>query len=101
MALLPASKKLEISRLPRVHGDMCLATEEEFENLFPDCVRGAVPGFGQAYHMELIWDEDLLQSENLYFEAGDHQALIQIEQDEFRALFSHYPHAEISTPRAE
>ena len=42
--------------------------------------------------------EVLLQK--LLAEAGDHQALIQIEQDDFRALFSQYPHAEISTPRA-
>jgi Ala-tRNA(Pro) deacylase len=101
MALIPACNKLEMSRLPHVHGEMCLATEDEFESLFPDCELGAVPGFGQAFHVDMIWDEELLAAQNLYFEAGDHQALIQIQQDEFRQLFGQYPHALISVPRAE
>lgn len=99
MALLPASNILELGWLPGVQGGMHLASEEEFDRMFPDCARGAVPGFGQAFHVDMVWEDELLEQDDLYFEGGDHRTFVQIAQKDFRELFSAYPHQVISMPR--
>ena len=44
VAVLPASHHIEISELKRQFGDdVELATEHEIDELFQDCVRGAIP----------------------------------------------------------
>ncbi len=99
MALIPASNRLNLAWLPEsMRGEMSLAREADFGGLFPDCVWGAIPGFGQAYRMDMIWDDSLLEHKDLYFEAGDHEALVKIDQEDFRDLFCQYPHSSISMP---
>ena len=98
MALMPAANRLKLSWLPPRYAHMQLAGEDEFVRMFPDCALGAVPGFGQAFHMDMVWDEELLERDTLYFEGGDHEALIRIDQYDFRDLFGRYDHAVISLP---
>jgi len=98
MALMPASNRLLLSWLPPPYAEMVLAREEEFARMFGGCRSGAVPGFGQAFEMEIVWDEVLLESDRLYFEGGDHEALVSIGQFDFRDLFGRYPHGVISVP---
>ncbi len=99
LALMPASNKLKLPWASReLAADLVLATEAELSDVFPDCEAGAIPGFGQAYDMDLLWDDELSDQAQLYFEGGDHEALVEIKQDEFQALFGAYPHAAISLP---
>jgi Ala-tRNA(Pro) deacylase len=96
MALLPASHRLKLDWVSEVLGcELALAAEPEIETKFPDCVSGAVPGFGQAYLLEMIWHEELARCPQLYFEAGSHEDLIQISHAEFQELFRHYAHGVI------
>ncbi len=97
MALIPASNKLKIAWVNgALKKDLVLAQEEEISSQFTDCEFGAIPGFGQAYDMEMIWDDELEQQSQLYFEAGSHKELIQIDNYEFGLLFEQYPHGVIS-----
>lgn len=96
MALIPASNRLKLSWLPQPYAQMQLAREEEFTPIFADCVLGAVPGFGQAFHVDMVWDEELLERDRLFFEGGDHEVLVAIGQHDFRDLFGHYEHGVIS-----
>ena len=53
MAVLPATKHLSLSRLRTAAGagNAEIASEDEFEELFPDCELGAMPPFGNLYDM--------------------------------------------------
>ena len=97
MALIPASNKLKFPWVNRaLRSDVVLAGEAEIASLFPDCVLGAVPGFGQVYDMELLWDDTLANQSPLFFEAGSHEDLIMIDQLEFSRLFEKHPHGVFS-----
>lgn len=98
MALIPASNRLNLDWLPRGFDGLGLAREDDFKSMFPGCALGAIPGFGQAFELEMVWDEEFLERPLLYFEGGDHEALIRIGQYDFRDLFCRYPHAVISLP---
>ena len=99
LALTPACNRLQMRWLKTdtVRQPM-FAREAELPDVFPDCCLGAVPGFGQAYNLDMVWDDELGRQPYLYFEAGNHEELIRIEQHDFHQLFDGYPHAVISLP---
>ena len=97
MALVPASRDLDVRMLNREIGrDLHLVSEDELQDLFPDCEMGAVPGFGIAYNMPVIWDDALASEDDVYFEAGDHQQLVHVDHDQFMTMHSKIPHGPIS-----
>lgn len=84
MALVPASHMLVLNWLDRDRpGHHRLATEAELDMLFEDCDKGAIPGFASAYNLPMLWDHALREPEELYFEGGDHQTLIRMQQRDF------------------
>lgn len=100
VAMVPADHSVKVSRVnSNLNRSLVFADESEAHELFPDCEKGAIPGFGQAYNLELIWDEDLETQSKLYFEAGNHQDLIEIDNEQFKILFEHQPSGDISTPK--
>jgi Ala-tRNA(Pro) deacylase len=99
IALAPACNRVELDWVRKGAAvDPVLAREAELGEVFPDCTLGAVPGFGQAYQLEVVWDDELGEQPSVYFEAGDHEALIEIDRDEFHRLFDGFPHGVISQP---
>ena len=99
IALTPACNRVDLDWVrDSTTVDPVLAREAELTDVFPDCAMGAVPGFGQAYQLDVIWDDDLGEQPSVYFEAGDHEELIEIDRDEFHRLFDSFPHGMISAP---
>lgn len=99
MALTPACNRVELDWVREgAAADPVIAKESELSEVFPDCELGAVPGFGQAYQVDVVWDDELGQQQSLFFEAGDHRELIEIDHDDFLRLFDGFPHATISRP---
>jgi len=51
LAVLPATRRLDIEKLRRVVGtdSVEIAREAEFQDLYPDCELGAMPPFGELY----------------------------------------------------
>ena len=99
LAILPASNRLMMPWIyDEINRNLVLADESELETLFPDCALGAVPGFGQAYNLDIIWDDQLQQQPDVYFEAGDHRELIHINKQQFASLFQDQAHSVISLP---
>lgn len=97
MAVIPASQHLKINEVNHVLGrDMELATEAELRSLFFDCELGAIPPVGEAYGMETIIDESLIECPDIYLESGNHEDLIHIRGASFTRLMQHAPHARIS-----
>jgi Ala-tRNA(Pro) deacylase len=88
MAVLPATKKIDLDQLEQVTGvrTASLASEREFQTMFPDCEPGAMPPFGNLYDMRVFVDELLALDEHIAFNAGTHAELIQLEFADFRRL---------------
>ena len=99
MAIVPASRRVELPRLAqRLGRELGLSTERDVRDLFSDCQRGAVPAVGQAYGVEVIWDDCLASCADVYFEAGDHTDLVRMSGKEFTFLMGRKPHGSISRP---
>lgn len=99
MAVVPASRRVELQSLERHLGRrLALATEREIRDVFVDCSQGAVPAVGQAYGVEVVWDDCLAACPDIYFEAGDHTDLVHMSGKEFTFLMGRKPHGRISQP---
>jgi Ala-tRNA(Pro) deacylase len=98
MAVIPANRHVKIGELnQKLNRKMGLATEMELRTLFSDCDTGAIPPIGHAYGMVTVIDESLIQSNDIYFEAGDHEDLIHVKGSSFRKLMQGLQHTSLCT----
>ena len=87
LAVLPASRRLELERLRDELGrSLRLTDEREMTRLFPDCQLGAVPPLGAAYGLVTIIDSSLEDRDEVFFEGGDHQTLVRMDGNSFLDL---------------
>ena len=87
MAVVPANRQVDLQMLQRATGrTLRLAPEYAFGRLFRDCELGAMPPVGSAYGMPMMIDESLRGMREVYFEAGDHEELIQMDAEQFCAM---------------
>lgn len=102
MCVIPASNQLVLEwlRYGRQH-DYEIATEQELAGLFPDCDEGAIPGLGEAFHMDMIVDNSLLNMKDVYIEGGDHSHLLHIGHRDFNRLMADAWTAPISCLKGE
>lgn len=97
VSVLPTNHTLEIDWVnEELNRNLEMACEDEFKSLFKDCEAGAVPALGDAYGMQVIWDDDLAYTADIYIEAGDHEHLIWLDRKAFKTLMSSLPHTVIS-----
>lgn len=93
VAVLPSTHRVDLGQLHhQLHRLMGLAVEPEVGGLFRDCELGAIPPIGAAYRIETIVDDSLLQQPEVYFEAGDHEALVHVTGKAFGAMMAGVPH---------
>jgi Ala-tRNA(Pro) deacylase len=88
MAVLPALYKIDFGLLKKATGakKIELASEEEFEDIFPDCEIGAMPPFGNLYGIEVFVAEKLTEDEEIAFNAGSHTELIKLSYKDMERL---------------
>lgn len=87
LAVLPASHHIRLSDLRRQLGDdVDIATESEIEELFDDCVRGALPAIGECYGLDMIVDDSIVRQPEVYFEGGDHASVVHVSRSQFADL---------------
>ena len=88
MVVLPANRKVVLSDLREVLGaeKAQFATEEEFQNLFPDCEIGAMPPFGNLYGIEVYLAPSLAEEAEIAFNAGTHTEIIKMAYRDFEQL---------------
>ncbi|WP_319562915.1 YbaK/EbsC family protein [Marispirochaeta sp.] len=88
MAVLPADCKVDLKRLKQLTGakQASIAHEEEFSYMFPDCSVGAMPPFGNLYHVPVIADSDLMKDETITFNAGNHTEAIRMAAADYSRL---------------
>lgn len=87
MAVLPASRRLDIERLKKAldEKDVRIAEESEFKGLFPDCEPGAEPPFGNLYGMRTLVDRALADGEHFFFNAGNHHEAAGVDYKDYEA----------------
>ena len=88
MAVLPASRQIDLSLLKTTLGarSVSLATEAEFQDLFAGCEAGAMPPFGNLYNVPVYVDESLSKDKEIAFNAGTHNELIRLSYEDFARL---------------
>ncbi len=88
MAVLPASRKVDFAALKSATGarEAGLASEKEFQGLFPGCELGAMPPFGNLYGMEVWVDDSLTRDAEIAFNAGSHTELVRLAYKDFERL---------------
>ena len=87
LAVVPGEHYLDLKSLgEHLNRDLQMADESELGKLFVDCKEGAVPALGVAYGLTTLVDESLLNQPELYFEAGDHESLIHVQEADFEIL---------------
>lgn len=88
MAVLPASYSVDFDQLRKATGSSTveLASEDEFEDLFPGCELGAMPPFGRLYGMQTFMAASLADDEEIAFNAGSHTELIKMSFSDYYNL---------------
>jgi Ala-tRNA(Pro) deacylase len=88
MVVLPANHRINFAKLTEETGagEVRLAEESEFGDLFPDCSLGAMPPFGNLYGIEVIVDQTLANDDDITFNACSHTELIQLSYRDFETL---------------
>ncbi|MBW2630852.1 MAG: YbaK/EbsC family protein [Deltaproteobacteria bacterium] len=88
MAILPSSYKVDLDLLREATGagKIELASENEFQDMFPECEIGAMPPFGNLYEMDVFVEESLTGNKTIAFNAGSHTELIKLAYKDFTKL---------------
>ena len=99
LAVLPACYRLHLGKLHHaLDRNLGLATESEVAVIFGDCALGAIPPAGVLYDLETIVDEALLEQDDIYFEAGDHEQLVHMKRADFIELLGDAKRGTFSVP---
>lgn len=97
LAVVPATHQVQLGKLRKKYKRyLSLAEEKDLHELFADCSMGAIPPVGKAYGVDVIFDDQLSERQDIYFEAGDHTDLIHVSGKDFRALMGNVSHGEFS-----
>ena len=88
MVVLPANIKVDLDHLKDFTGvnKVELATETEFNGLFPDCELGAMPPFGNLFGIDVYVDNTLSKENEIAFNAGSHSECIKLTYTDFARL---------------
>jgi Ala-tRNA(Pro) deacylase len=88
MLVLPAPYHVNPEKAAEALGikDFRLASEEQFEDAFPDCEVGAMPPFGNLYDVPVYVDEALAEDERIVFRAGTHTDTMSVGYADFERL---------------
>lgn len=88
MVVLPASMKVDLGRLLDATGagEVELAQEKEFEQLFPGCDLGAMPPFGNLFGLRTFIADELTEDEEIAFNAGSATELIKLAYRDYARL---------------
>jgi Ala-tRNA(Pro) deacylase len=88
MVVLPASKQVNLAVFGKLTDSeyVCLASERDFKDSFPDCEVGAMPPFGNLYGLQVYADTSLARDKEIAFNACSHLELIQLAYSDFERL---------------
>jgi Ala-tRNA(Pro) deacylase len=85
MVVVPAPVHVDLDKAGNLlgHGEVRLATEEEFVSRFPDCEPGAEPPFGNLYGIPVFLDETLRKRQRMVCRDGSHTTAIVLAVNDY------------------
>ncbi len=87
LAVLPASYHIDLKKLAGIVGSPVeLLEERQYSRFFPDCEPGAVPPFGELYHLPVFLEKSLAGDPEIIFNAGTHTDAIRMSNADFLRL---------------
>ncbi len=88
MLVLPAPYRVDFNRVGQALGarDVRLADEVELGAAFPDCEVGAMPPFGNLYHLPMYVETRLAEDESIVFPIGTHTETMRLKYADFARL---------------
>jgi len=88
MLVVPAPCRLNFAKVRELLGakDVSLAKEEQFADLFPDCMTGAMPPFGNLYDLPVYVDKASADEANIVFRVGTHRHMMKLAYDDYSRL---------------
>jgi Ala-tRNA(Pro) deacylase len=88
MFVLPSTHNVDLEAIKDTFdaGNVELASEAEFEDMFPDCELGAMPPFGNLFDMDTYVAEVLTEDEKIAFNAGTHKEVVKLNYKDFEDL---------------
>ena len=88
MAVVPANFWVDCASLKKITRSSFveIAQEKDFAELFPECELGAMPPFGTLFGMITFFDEKLLDTPLLSFNAGSHSQVMQMQTNDYLSL---------------
>ena len=88
LAVLPASRRLDLSRLRKQLGvrELELATEIDVSDRIPEYEVGALPPFGSQFGVPSVVDRSLTDKEEIVFDAGSHTQAVRMRYAEYERL---------------
>ena len=87
MVVLPADHHIDLEKVEKAVGKAAsLDREQEFKSLFPDCVIGAMPPFGNLYGLPTYVDQSLAEQDYIVFEAGTHTDAIKMSYGDYEKI---------------
>jgi Ala-tRNA(Pro) deacylase len=87
MMVLPADHHIDLEKVETEVGkSVSLDREQEFKSLFPDCVTGAMPPFGNLYGLPTHVDQSLAEQDYIVFEAGTHTDAIKMSYRDYEKI---------------
>lgn len=88
LVVVPANDHVDLQHVREVSGANAvdLASEYEFKDKFPGCEVGAMPPFGNLYHLPVFVGEKLTHADHIEFNAGSHAEILQVSYEDFARL---------------
>jgi Ala-tRNA(Pro) deacylase len=88
MVVLPAPAHVDVDKVRKIVGQksVALASETDFQGLFPGCELGAIPPFGHLFGLPVYVDERLAKDPSIVFSAGTHREAIRMDFADFKRL---------------
>lgn len=88
MVVLPSTHNVDFESIKEALDveEVELASEDEFESLFPDCELGAMPPFGNFYEIDTLVGEALTEGDVIAFNAGTHKEVVRVAYKDYEEL---------------
>lgn len=88
MLVFPADQRFDNAKVKALFGakDVRFASEQEISELTRGVQTGAVPPFGNLFHLEVLADPTLFENERIVFNAGDRSFSIAMKAEDYQRL---------------
>jgi Ala-tRNA(Pro) deacylase len=88
LAVLPATSRIDLGRLGQVLDGVepTLATEDQVEQVFGDCERGALPPFGRLYGLTTVVDSSLAGVADIVFVANTRHEAVRMRYRDYEEV---------------